>query len=146
LGNSHEKIFSINRQLAIPSFLSATYFTHLQIGKSIMKKILLAFIIGISIFLIAPKALLAQITVNTGNSSQKICSVFVPNNWRDTVTVPTLGWNTTQCDSFRREVGAELFQLGCFQQFGFSFGIPMTGVRALPQNFPPNNSCNWQND
>ena len=58
-----------------------------------MKKHVSVLTICLPLCFTAPGAVLAQTA-----TSQKACSVFVPGNWRDTVTVSMPGWYTTQCE------------------------------------------------
>jgi hypothetical protein len=103
-----------------------------------MKKIIVALAVGLPVLFSAPGIVHA--------APQKICSVFVPGNWRDTIVVDQPGWFTIQCNTYRVAVGATQLQIGCLTTSGFSFGQPYVGQQAGEDNFPPNNSCGWSND
>jgi hypothetical protein len=67
------------------------------------------------------------------NAIQKVCSVY-GNGWRDTVPVPG-GWPASACANFKTSVGADHYQLFCFTDFGYSYGVADGGI-------PPTN-CGW---
>jgi hypothetical protein len=50
--------------------------------------------------------------VDRSSGAMKVCSVFVPNMWRDTFPVPT-SWSGADCIAMGREMGANSYQLGC---------------------------------
>jgi hypothetical protein len=68
------------------------------------------------------------------NTGTKICSVFIPGNWRDSINVPQ-GWTPGMCINFMRSVGATHYHLGCAFYSGFTWGEPNGGS--------PNNNCGW---
>jgi hypothetical protein len=108
-----------------------------------MRKVVFVLTIGL-LFLKATGAVHAQTTPGQGAEAVKVCSILIPDTLRDTVTaMPT--WRTAQCESFRAFIGGHVFQLGCFTRSGVSFGEPMDGDKANPENFPKDNSCNWAN-
>jgi hypothetical protein len=112
-----------------------------QAGGKIMKRIIITLAVGLPISFSTTSAVHAQPT-----PPKKLCSVFVPGNWRDTITVDQPGWFTIQCNTYRVAVGATQLQLGCLTPTGFSFGQPYVGQQAGNANFPPDNSCGWSND
>lgn len=73
-----------------------------------------------------------------GGGRSMMCSVFVPDQWRDTFAVP-LTWRPRDCRRYAEAIGATEFQLACSFALGrdkFSFAAP---GGALPQ---PN--CGWR--
>jgi hypothetical protein len=69
--------------------------------------------------------------------THKLCSIYVPGNWRDTVVVPN-GWSRTRCATdWRAHNGATTAVLGCLTNGTFSFAA-LSGTAA-----PPDNSCGW---
>ena len=60
-------------------------------------------------------------------TGRKYCSVYIPNNWRDTFPVPDT-WTWTDCRDFAAAVGATRVHLICMfadrQRPGFSMGGP----------------------
>jgi len=73
----------------------------------------------------------------TGTS--KVCSVYVPNDWRDTILMNDNN-NWTQCNNFKMSVGAPNLQLGCLDDSGIHFGWP--GTPGGPPGLPYPN-CGW---
>lgn len=73
--------------------------------------------------------------IGTGDASgTKVCSVFVPSNWRDSVNVGA-GFTRQACIDYMRVVGANNFQLGCLYTNGIGFGLPNGGL--------PAQNCGW---
>ena len=64
---------------------------------------------------------------------QKVCSVF-GNGWRDTIPVPG-GWPASACESLKTSLGATVYQLACFTDFGYAFGGANGGI--------PTPNCGW---
>ncbi len=68
-------------------------------------------------------------------SGVKLCSVFVPDTWRDTMQVPQ-EWQAETCKSVVPHLGATAYQLGCMFKDGVSFG-PVNSGTPLP-------NCDWK--
>jgi hypothetical protein len=66
----------------------------------------------------------------------KLCSVYVPGNWRDTIPVPA-SWRWSDCRDYAVTVGATHLHLICLFERG-NRKISMGGPRDLPE---PN--CGW---
>jgi hypothetical protein len=73
----------------------------------------------------------------TGTS--KVCSVYVPNNWRDTILMNNNN-NWTQCDAFGASVGATNIQLGCLTDSGINLGGPDSWWSPPGAPWP---NCGW---
>jgi hypothetical protein len=67
-------------------------------------------------------------------TSQKVCSVIMPANWRDTIIVPAT-WSKKECDKFRANTGASTYQLACIFENDISWGAGGEGV--------PSRNCGW---
>ncbi len=66
----------------------------------------------------------------------KVCSVYVPNNWRDSFAVPVT-WHWSDCRDYAIAMGATHIHFGCLFDDGepkFSFGGP---------GDPPEPNCGW---
>ena len=70
----------------------------------------------------------------TGWPSNKICSVYVPSQFRDNLLVP-LNWTSTVCKNLATKIGATHYQLGCIEKEDLVFGDP--DGQGPPQN------CGW---
>ena len=66
----------------------------------------------------------------------KLCSVFAPNNWRDSINVPS-SWTARDCQVFAHDVGATEMQLGCI----FDTGEPKVSIG--PPGQLPERDCGW---
>jgi hypothetical protein len=75
----------------------------------------------------------------TGTGS-KVCSVFVPNNWRDSLSVPAT-FTRAACMEFGRNEGATHYQLACTFNNGVGFNRP-AGLGDTSTPAPPQN-CGW---
>jgi len=69
-----------------------------------------------------------------GADATKICSVFVPNNWRDSVNVGT-AFTKQSCRQYMITVGAHQWQLACLYSNGIAFGSP--------NGADPAQNCGW---
>jgi len=69
-----------------------------------------------------------------GATGTKICSVFIPSNWRDSVNVGA-SFTKASCRAYMVTVGANQWQLGCLYSDGIGFGHPNGGV--------PAQNCGW---
>jgi len=68
--------------------------------------------------------------------SSKICSVYTPNEWRDTILLNNVH-NWGHCNNFRASVGASTFQIGCLTDAsGVNWGIPNSAAAPWP-------NCGW---
>lgn len=68
--------------------------------------------------------------------STKLCSIYVPDNWRDTFPVPA-SWTWRDCRDFATAVGATHVHLVCVHARGnqkFAIGGP---------GDPPEPDCGW---
>ena len=73
----------------------------------------------------------------TGTS--KVCSVYVPGNWRDTILMNNnTSW--TQCEAFGAAVGATTIQLGCLTDSGINLGGPSAWWSPPGAPWP---NCGW---
>jgi hypothetical protein len=70
----------------------------------------------------------------TRRKSQKLCSVVVGGDWRDSIVVDDT-WRAPACASWAQSVGAPTWQLGCLHDNAFSWGTANGGQ--------PNPNCNW---
>jgi hypothetical protein len=66
----------------------------------------------------------------------KMCSVYVPDNWRDTFPVPRT-WRWSDCRDFAQAVGATHIHLVCI----FAEGDPKTSIGG-PGDLPEPD-CGW---
>jgi hypothetical protein len=66
----------------------------------------------------------------------KLCSVYAPNNWRDTIPVPAT-WRWSDCRDYAVTMGATHVHLVCI----FADGHPMISVGG-PGELPEPN-CGW---
>ena len=66
----------------------------------------------------------------------KYCSIYVPDNWRDTFPVPA-AWRWSYCRDFARTVGATHVHFVCV----FSAGRPRFSIGG-PGDLP-NPDCGW---
>ena len=64
----------------------------------------------------------------------KVCSVYIPGNWRDTVHVPP-SWTSATCNNYKIAVGAVTYQLGCIFSNSFKLGANDGGL--------PSPNCGW---
>lgn len=64
----------------------------------------------------------------------KVCSVFVPGNWRDSVNVGPR-FTKQACYEYVVLVGAHHYQLGCLYANGIGLGQPGGGL--------PAQNCGW---
>ncbi len=75
--------------------------------------------------------------------SQKVCSVFLPPSFRDSIVVPKT-WGLTDCNSFRKIAGldydATQYQLGCLNSTGVVYGS--AGNDNTNAGFPTPD-CGW---
>jgi hypothetical protein len=99
-----------------------------------MKKLTTAVIVGALLMLGG-----AGTSFAVSFTNQKVCSVFIPDNWRDTVIAGSK-WTVETCQAYAAAVLAELHQLGCITKDGFAFGDPgdATTLATAPK---PN--CGW---
>lgn len=65
---------------------------------------------------------------------QKVCSVFIPDHWRDSILVPS-SWTVAECNKLRLRLVATSFNLGCLFKDGPSFGTNGGGI--------PSPNCGW---
>jgi hypothetical protein len=88
-------------------------------------------------------ASLQQASLGNLSGGQKLCSIFVPNLWRDNLIVPQQ-WNTENCEDLERKMGATQFQLGCVYSNFISLGDPFdnTVSHDSPKRKPPRD-CGW---
>ena len=70
-----------------------------------------------------------------GRAPAKYCSVFVPNDWRDTFPVPS-SWSYRDCQDFATTVGASHVTVMCV----FSEGLP---AFSFGSDRPPVPDCGW---
>jgi len=68
--------------------------------------------------------------------STKLCSVYVPNNWRDTIPVPA-SWKWNDCRDYAASVGASHIHLICI----FDRGSPKISMGG--PGGPPERNCGW---
>lgn len=66
--------------------------------------------------------------------TQKVCRAFVGGNWSDTIVVPN-AWNGGMCQSWAGSIGGNQWQMGCFFDWGYSWG-------GFNGGLPPAN-CGW---
>jgi hypothetical protein len=82
-------------------------------------------------------------TVGTSHQAitgdQRICSVLVGNDWRDTIIVPTASnWTRATCKSLCVTLGATQVQAGCLSggfmtpRFGAALNCSASGTPAAP--------------
>lgn len=71
---------------------------------------------------------------------QKICSYFVPGNWRDSILV-SAAWTKEQCQALGAQTGAAYVQLACAFRGNVMFG-PESETRLVPAPPSPRN-CGW---
>ena len=67
---------------------------------------------------------------------QKLCSVFVPDGWRDSIPVPQ-SWRWSDCRDYAASVGATQIHLMCV----FSQGAPKFSMGGPGR--PPQPDCGW---
>jgi hypothetical protein len=67
----------------------------------------------------------------------KYCSVYVPDNWRDTIAVPE-AWSWSDCRDFAAAIGATRVHLICVFPDGRQPAFSMGGPGDLP-----NPDCGW---
>lgn len=79
-------------------------------------------------------AIVAGSNAKAGENGTKICSVFIPSNWRDSVNVGA-SFTKASCKEYMITVGANQWQLGCLYSNGIGFGHPNGGVPAV--------NCGW---
>ena len=72
-------------------------------------------------------------------SGQKVCSIFHPNNWRDSLNVPS-AFTSSACDDYRAKVGGTHLQLACLYSNGMAWGAAVPGGTAPPA---PTQNCGW---
>ncbi|HYF54460.1 MAG TPA: hypothetical protein VEA41_09400 [Salinarimonas sp.] len=70
------------------------------------------------------------------DAGQKLCSVYAPNAWRDTIPVPAT-WSWRDCRDYARLVGATHIHLICV----FSRGEPKTSLGGPGEL--PEPDCGW---
>lgn len=81
----------------------------------------------------------AQRNLNEGlafaplGSGQKLCSV-TDGHWRDSFVVPKT-WKSSQCESFKTQTAATLYQLGCV--------FPDSVVLGTFGGGSPSPNCGW---
>lgn len=68
--------------------------------------------------------------------TSKLCSVYVPDNWRDTIPVPGT-WRWSDCRDYAAAVGATHIHLMCV----FAQGQPKVSIGG-PGDLPEPN-CGW---
>ena len=68
--------------------------------------------------------------------STKLCSVYVPQNWRDTIPVPA-SWRWSDCRDYAARVGATHVHLICLFERG-NRKISIGGPGDLPEP-----DCGW---
>ena len=78
---------------------------------------------------------LQQNSVGSLTEGQKLCSVVIPNVFRDSLIVPK-SWKLDTCRWFQVQVGAYQYQLGCVFEDSVSWG---DANGAIPQR-----NCGWQ--
>jgi hypothetical protein len=83
---------------------------------------------------------LQETTRGTSERGQKICSCFVPGNWRDSMVVPE-SWTKDLCLKFGLKTGATSIQLGCVFSNDVEFGAE-TELRTASAA-PPARNCGW---
>ena len=71
----------------------------------------------------------------------KLCSEFVPGNWRDTVTVAET-WSPATCLAYAKAVAGTMWQLGCMNRDSFVFGAAQSTTVSSP-NLPAGDICEW---
>ena len=77
----------------------------------------------------------ASLTTKPPGKGQKLCSVFAPSNWRDTIDVPATA-TLPSCIRFMNITAATTLQLGCiFADGSVSLGTPGGGA--------PSPNCGW---
>lgn len=97
--------------------------------------------IGLILGIVLLAAVINFINISTGSQKAiaqltvtKLCSVFIPSEFRDTFPVPS-GWNAGTCQNFQITVRADNYQLACAFNNSFSFGTPNGGT--------PSPNCGW---
>jgi hypothetical protein len=90
-------------------------------------------------FTTAAVMLVTGLSASANEVVGKVCSPFVPSNWRAITPVPQ-GWSATECERLSRDLGATQFQLACFTNGGFVLGA-VTNVGSAP--IPPTVNCGW---
>ena len=79
-------------------------------------------------------AIVVGSNAKAGQTGTKVCSVFIPSNWRDSVNVGA-SFTKESCRQYMITVGANQWQLGCLYSNGIGFGPPNGGV--------PAQNCGW---
>ena len=64
----------------------------------------------------------------------KVCSIYHPGNFRDSLNVPD-AFNERACQDLMRNEGGTVYQLACLYDAGVAFGAP-GGGRPVP-------NCGW---
>ncbi len=67
--------------------------------------------------------------------AQKVCSVYQPGVWRDTLVVPQ-NWTASSCNEFRATTGTSNYQLACLSDTWIYWGAGGAFV-------PWYNPCGW---
>ena len=67
--------------------------------------------------------------------SAKVCSVYMPENWRDGTVVPP-NWTAVTCKNYGISVGGWYYQLGCIYQDTLLLGATNSGQGPKP-------NCGW---
>jgi hypothetical protein len=76
----------------------------------------------------------AKPSTSASSKGQKLCSVVVPGQWRDTINMPAAS-TASSCSAFMSQAGANTYQLGCvFPDGSISLG-QATGT--------PSPNCGW---
>ncbi|MEM6986700.1 MAG: hypothetical protein AAF499_09195 [Pseudomonadota bacterium] len=76
---------------------------------------------------------LSNNTVGSLEEGQKMCSVVVTNNWRDSFIVPR-SWTAQLCEDYKDRVKAVIFQLGCV----FPDQVVLSEQGEIPRR-----NCGW---
>lgn len=79
-------------------------------------------------------AFLAGIAGTPGVPGTKVCSIFHPGNFRDSLNVSN-AFTERACQDLMRNEGGTVFQLACLHDEGVAFGTP-DGGRPVP-------NCGW---
>ena len=88
---------------------------------------------------VADEAVSQQTQALTG--AHKLCSVYAPSNWRDTIVVDN-GWTKSTCANFGASVGATMMNVGCLSDTGSVFGSAI--AVSHPNNAgTPSPNCGW---
>jgi len=82
-------------------------------------------------------------TPSSQATSMKICRVYVPNNWSDTINVPST-WTANSCNSYGGLQKATRYVLGCFDGDSYRFGSDgQVGNYPVSASFP-SPDCGWK--